>query len=1132
MVVVSPIEIGNLVSLKHLDLTFSSLPDTLSNLSQLVDLDILFCQQLRLLPLLPSNLANIHADRGWCSLDVMSSASIRTKVCKESPFSNRIRIHLPRKKKVPLWCSDQNRGNVLSFVAPVHLDNNICGIFLSVNISDHFSSEIVPKMYNKTKDTSHRFVTKKRCHPIPSGMAEKFVQKRRRSVPEGFVKQETWGGVTVICYFRKINQVGNSQESGEIWVEDEAKFVLEIVVELGKMQRPQELHVTDHPVGIGSRAEELISTLGLDRKDHVLVVAVFGISGIGITKIRMLVRRQKVLLVLDDVENFQQLEALGIDPKWFYNGSRIIVTTRDKRSLGNIPYTSYHTMLLNRRESFNLFTRLLFAREDPMNTKFIEELVCRAGGIPMVTKVWSRHFKHYGREQWPSVLEMLKRIPHGDVQKQLQMSYDSLPNRAKKLFLDIVCFFDGMEKDLIAKVLHDEDSAFFPNNEIQYLIDKSLVEIRPYSRLSMHHAIREMGQEIIRQESEDEPGKRTRLWDERDVMCILTQCLEEQVVVLADAFRKMSNLRCINIDMGNVVVLRLRYSKLEILWEEIKSLKKLRILDVSFSSFLTKTGDFYGLENLEEMCFYGCGNLKELHSSIGFLHKLSILDLRSSIPLKRIPWEMIGKLPSLRDLNLGKIPIPGLDSEELIDPFLSSLKECPITKLKLLGCNISKISREVRSLSWLKHLHIQASTPPLPDNLLQLHELKRIELEQDNMQSIPDLPQNITYIKADECKSLVNLPLNMPELKSLTVLDFRSCPELGSKDPQFLMKVTGLTNLSHLYMRMCGVSQVPNEIGNLVSLKELDLSGNTFTSLPDTLSNLSQLFGLKINDCSQLRSLPLLPSNLTCIEAYRCRSLDVKSSASSIQRTCIFRTKVCKKSPFIKPLVIALSRECIPNWCNYQKRGDFLCFVAPMHLGKNICGVILYATTGTFVAPSTIASKMVNKTKNTSHRLIEMVFQQGAMCVMFYPLDDTTLVVEAGDTVALEFPQKSVSSRGLRLIYDNDVVMRNRSKSWRRRSEIDAVTLAYGGGIVSVSIPIRPELFCIVSVSFSSCCMIVIYAYSISFDLSIEDGCTVVLTTQASTKVKGNCTLDFIVLRNEIISNGDMHLKIGLGVVG
>ncbi|KAI3800972.1 hypothetical protein L1987_29072 [Smallanthus sonchifolius] len=234
----------------------------------------------------------------------------------------------------------------------------------------------------------------------------------------------------------------------------------------------------------------------------------------GVTKIRRLVSRQKVLLVLDDVDNFQQLEALTIYPKWFFDGSRIIVITRDKRSLGNIPYASYHTMLLNTRESLNLFTRLMFAKEEypTTNTKFVEEVVRHAGGLPLVLKVWSCHFKHYEKEQWPSIFETLKRIPHGDVQKQLQMSYDSLTNRAKKIFLDSACFFDGMEKDLVVKVLQDEDLAFFPNNEIQYLVDKSLVEITgPDSLLLMHRAIKEMGREIVRQENEDEPGERSRL---------------------------------------------------------------------------------------------------------------------------------------------------------------------------------------------------------------------------------------------------------------------------------------------------------------------------------------------------------------------------------------------------------------------------------------------------------------------------------------------------------------------------------------------------------------------------------------------------------------------------------------------
>ncbi|XP_076888586.1 disease resistance protein Roq1-like [Bidens hawaiensis] len=220
---------------------------------------------------------------------------------------------------------------------------------------------------------------------------------------------------------------------------DEVKFVLDIVEKLEKMLTPQRLHVTDYPVGIGSRAEELISTLSLDQKDSVLVVAVSGFSGTGkttivkevfnriapsfdlscfladihyicqvpnwkvelpkaliscltrenkfsimsnhnegVTKIRRLVSRRKVLLVHDDVDNFQQLESLGIFPKWFFEGSRIIVTTRDKRSLGNIPYASYHTKLLNRRESVNLFTHLMFVRDDSVNKEFIEEVVGRA----------------------------------------------------------------------------------------------------------------------------------------------------------------------------------------------------------------------------------------------------------------------------------------------------------------------------------------------------------------------------------------------------------------------------------------------------------------------------------------------------------------------------------------------------------------------------------------------------------------------------------------------------------------------------------------------------------------------------------------------------------------------------------
>ncbi|XP_076900003.1 TMV resistance protein N-like isoform X2 [Bidens hawaiensis] len=943
---------------------------------------------------------------------------------------------------------------------------------------------------------------------------------------------------------------------------DEAKFILEIVDELEKMQRPQELHVTDHPIGIGSRAKELISTLRLDQKDRVLVVAVFGFGGIGkttvvkeafnriapsfdlscfladihyicqapswkvklpkalisclthekrfsimsnhnegVTKIRRLVSRRKVLLVLDDVDNFQQLESLGIYPKWFYEGSRIIVTTRDKRSLGSIPYVPYQTMLLNRRESLNLFIRLMFARDDPINTTFIEEVVGHAGGIPLVLKVWSSHFKQYEKEKWPSILETLKGIPHGDVQKQLQLSYDSLTPRLKKLFLDIACFFDGMKKDTVVKVLQDEDLRFFPNNEIQYLVDKSLVEITSNNEVWMRHAIREMGLEIVRQENEDEPGQRTRLWDERDVMRVLTECSgtdsvesiafcfeEDMLEVTMEAFRKMSKLRLIkvlfyedriddwcveefmindemshlcfkklkymswdlfpfksldNIEMCNVVVLDLRKSKLETFLEGMKSLKKLRILDVSDSCSLTKTGNLSGLENLEQFHLSGCRNLKELHSSIGDLRKLVILDLRSCISLKRIPWEMIVKLPSLQKLSFGNIDDDDMESftDEGNDPTLYSfeVKEARVTTLNLSGCNLSKISLGgvLVSLASLKHLYLNGVTfSSHPDILLQFHQLNTIQLYCcDLIQSIPNLPGTMTSISVQLCSSLLNLPCNISELKFLTTLKFYSCPKLGAEDPYFLMKVTGLTNLTHLSMANCSVSQVPVEIANLVSLKKLDLSLNPFCSLPDTLSNLSQLLYLNIERCEQLRLLPLLSPNLTYIDAGRCFSLDVMSSAS-------VRTEVCKFSPqqelpFSNRFMMRLSwQEEVPDWCTYRNRGDVLSFVAPLHMHNNICGIILCACINLdkFHSDNSVVPKMYNKTKNTSHHFKANTIAsprrctfQDCMYVISYPLDNTTLLVEPGDSVAvvLKVPQGSVSSYGLRLIYESDVVDSN-----------------------------------------------------------------------------------------------------------
>ena len=56
---------------------------------------------------------------------------------------------------------------------------------------------------------------------------------------------------------------------------------------------------------------------------------------------------------------------------------------------------------------------------------------------------------------------------------------------------------------------------------LSILIDKSLLKISENNKLWMHDLLRDMGRDIVRQESRDEPGKRSRLWLYDDIDHVL-----------------------------------------------------------------------------------------------------------------------------------------------------------------------------------------------------------------------------------------------------------------------------------------------------------------------------------------------------------------------------------------------------------------------------------------------------------------------------------------------------------------------------------------------------------------------------------------------------------------------------------
>ncbi|KAL5843406.1 hypothetical protein ACOSQ4_009364 [Xanthoceras sorbifolium] len=90
--------------------------------------------------------------------------------------------------------------------------------------------------------------------------------------------------------------------------------------------------------------------------------------------------------------------------------------------------------------------------------------------------------------------------------------------------------------------------------------------------------------------------------------------------------------------------------------------------------------------------------------------------------------------------------------------------------------------------------------------------------------------------------------------------------------------LSGLRSLRELSLNNCSLTGI-SEIGCLSSLKALDLSRNSFLSLPKSIIELSTLTKLKLNDCNMLQSLTELPAHIEYLEAMNCKKLWISEDA-------------------------------------------------------------------------------------------------------------------------------------------------------------------------------------------------------------------------------------------------------------
>ncbi|KAK5787034.1 hypothetical protein PVK06_041685 [Gossypium arboreum] len=505
---------------------------------------------------------------------------------------------------------------------------------------------------------------------------------------------------------------------------------------------------------------------------------------------------KKVLVVLDDVDNLQHLKCFVGRRDWFGLGSRIIVTTRDENLLRSYRIDDvYKPTTLDPNDALRLFKLKAFDSDTMPKYDFIElskHVVHYADGLPLALEVLGLFL--YGRDiiQWRSTIERLKQDSNKEILDTLRISFDGLEEREKNIFLDIACFFNGEEKDMVMKVL--DGCEFFPDIGIDVLIKKSLIKVSDDNKyLRMHALLQEMGRKIVEEKCVDEPGKRCRLWKERDVHHVLTKntvnhsktiiykifflSIYDILNLNVDAFSKMKKLRLFRVlclsncddlkylsnelrlldwtgyplrslpssfQPDNLVVLFLPYSRIEQLWKRNRPLYKLKIISLKRSRNLIKTPDFTTTPYLEVLIMEGCTRLVDVHPSLGLLKRLKLLDLRDCKSLRLLPIRI------------------GAESLET---------------LILSGCsNLARVPEIDEKMEHLKTLDLSGcyKVEYLPENLQQAESLEELDLSETAIKEPPSFISHLRNLKVfsfDGCKGPSKLKRNLLSLfkiKSMT----------------------------------------------------------------------------------------------------------------------------------------------------------------------------------------------------------------------------------------------------------------------------------------------------------------------------------------------------------------------------
>ncbi|CAN6580149.1 unnamed protein product [Malus baccata var. baccata] len=365
-------------------------------------------------------------------------------------------------------------------------------------------------------------------------------------------------------------------------------------------------------------------------------------------------------------------------------------------------------------------------------------------------------------------------------------------------------------------------------------------------------------------------------------------------------------------------------------------------------------------------------------------------------------------------------------------------------------------------------------------NSKSLENLKILDLSDSwKLKESPDFSRlpNLGELNFSSCYSLSKIHPSIGQLKKLTSVDFKFCDKLRYLPAEFCK----LKSVETLYLFGCAlrelpeglkemvslrkldasvitaIKQFPNDLGRLISLQELSLANNSCRSLP-SLSGLSNLIKLRVDNCKNLRAIPDLPTNLEILDASYCDALITMPNFSQMSNLGrLWLDESCRVTEVpglglgksLNSMAELRMQECtnltaefrnnilqgwtscgvggiyldkiygIPEWFDFVADGNKVSFDVPQCEGRNFKGLTLCCIWSEGQRGS-VAFTVVNCTKLTTSRVSRSYWTEsgGQFWQLQLSNDKLKLNLQGGDKIVILLEGYEVEKTGVNLVWD------------------------------------------------------------------------------------------------------------------